>query len=88
MVGWAFFHEHFRFGISLLVGFYGLLRTGELLALQEWQFQTSSSNEPVVLSLGLTKSGKRQGAAESVTITEHAVIQLLRKWKAAASPHD
>ena len=88
MAGWAFFHEHFRFGISLLVGFYGLLRTGELLSLQAWQFQTASSNEPVVLSLGLTKSGKRQGAAESVTITEHAVIQLLRKWKAASSPHD
>ena len=34
MVGWSFLHEHFRFGISLLVGFYGLLRAGELLSLQ------------------------------------------------------
>ena len=88
MVGWSFFHEHFRFGISLLVGFYGLLRTGELLSLQAWQFQTSSASDPVVVSLGLTKSGKRQGAAESVTITELNVIQLLKKWKAVASPYD
>lgn len=33
MVGWAFFHEKFKFGLSLLVGFHGLLRTGELLSL-------------------------------------------------------
>ena len=88
MVGWSFFHEHFRFGISLLVGFHGLLRTGELLSLQAWQFQLAGSSNPVVVSLGLTKSGKRQGAAESITITELAVIQLLCKWKAIASPHD
>ena len=31
MVGWAIFHQHFSFGLSLLVGFYTLLRTGELL---------------------------------------------------------
>lgn len=88
MVGWSFFHEHFRFGISLLVRFYGLLRAGELLALQAWQFQVSNSTEPAVISLGLTKSGKRQGAAESVTITELPVIQLLKKWKAVASPYE
>ena len=88
MVGWSFFHEHFRFGISLLVGFYGLLRTGELLALQAWQFQTAGSSTPVVVSLGLTKSGKRQGAAESVTISELVVIQLLCKWKSISGPYD
>ena len=41
LVGWSIFNEQFRFGISLLVAFYGLLRTGELLALQGWQFQVS-----------------------------------------------
>lgn len=33
MVGWAFFHQHFSFGVSLLIGFYGMLRTGELVGL-------------------------------------------------------
>ena len=87
MVGWAFFHEHYSFGLSLLVAFYGLLRTGELLALQAWQIHMSSSSQPAVLNLGLTKSGKRQGAAESVTITELPVLNLLWLWKAAVSPY-
>ena len=88
MVGWSFFHEHFKFGLSLLVGFYGLLRTGELLSLQAWQFHMVSAGEPAVISLGLTKSGKRQGAAESVTISELPVLQLLWRWKRQASSHE
>ena len=35
MVGWSFFHGHFEFGVSLLVGFYGMLRTGELTTLRD-----------------------------------------------------
>ena len=87
MVGWAFFHHHFDFGLSLLVGFYALLRTGELLALQAWQIHMTSSSQPAVLNLGLTKSGKRQGAAESVTLSELPVLTLLWKWKTAVSPY-
>ena len=34
MVGWAVLHGHETFALSLLVGFYGLLRTGELLTVQ------------------------------------------------------
>ena len=33
MVGWSFFHQHFGFGVSLLLGYYAMLRTGELLGL-------------------------------------------------------
>ena len=87
MVGWSIFHEKFSFGISLLVGFYGLLRTGELLSLQSFQIHMISPSQPAVISLGLTKSGKRQGAAESVTITELPVLKLLWAWKATARPH-
>ena len=86
MVGWCFFHKHFNFGLSLLVGFFGLLRTGELLALQNFQIQMVSPSQPAVLSLGLTKSGKRQGAAESITLTELPVLKLLWHWKQKASP--
>ena len=82
------FHQHLSFGLSLLVGFYGLLRTGELLALQNWQIHMSGSAEPAVVSLGLTKSGKRQGAAESVTISKLSVLQLLWKWKQSAPTHE
>ena len=85
MVGWAFFKSYYAFGLSLLVGFYGLLRTGELLALQAWQIHMVSGTQPAVLNLGLTKAGKRQGAAESITISELPVLSLLWRWKSAVS---
>ena len=88
MVGWSIMHEHYDFGLSLLVGFYGLLRTGELLGIQAWQITVTEINCPAVISLGLTKSGKRQGAAESITINERSVLRWLRLWKQSASPHD
>ena len=31
MIGWCIFKEEFSFGLSLMLGYYGLLRTGELL---------------------------------------------------------
>ena len=61
MAGWSFFNEHPTFGLSLLLAFYGLLRTGELLSLQSWQIHMTSPNKPAVVSLGLTKSGKGVG---------------------------
>ena len=88
MVGWAVMHEHYDFGLSLLVAFHGLLRTGELLGIQAWQINITGPSTPAVISLGLTKSGKRQGAAESITLTERSVLRWLWLWKRAAQPHD
>ena len=87
MAGWAFFNEKLSFGLSLLLAFHGLLRTGELLSLQAHHFHILSPVEPAVISLGLTKSGKRQGAAESVTLTDKNVLKILWAWKQSASPH-
>lgn len=67
----------YSFALSLLVAFHGLLRTGELLGPQAWQIHTTGAVCTAVISLGLTKSGKRQGAAESVAISERSVLQLL-----------
>ena len=87
MVGWSIQHDHLSFGLSLLVGFYSLLRTGELLSIQSWQVHMSSKTQPAVINLGYTKTGKRQGAAESVTLTEKHVLSLLWEWKGRASKH-
>ena len=87
MVGWAVTHEHYTFALSLLVAFYGLLRTGELLAVQAWQIHMVSQFQPAVINLGLTKSGKRQGAAESITLTEQHVLVHLWAWKRKVPPH-
>ena len=86
MVGWSFFHEDFKFGLSLLLAFFGLLRTGELLGVQAFQIHMISGSQPAVVSLGFTKSGKRQGAAESITISELPVLQFLWIWKQKAKP--
>ena len=87
MVGWSILQNYETFGLSLLVGFYGLMRTGELLSLQAWQIHMSSPTQPAVINLGLTKSGKRQGAAESITLTEKHVLQHLWAWKCRVPEH-
>ena len=87
MVGWAVLHGHETFALSLLVGFYGLLRTGELLTVQAWHIHMSSPSQPAVVNLGLTKAGKRQGAAESITLTEKHVLSKLWSWKDRVPPH-
>ena len=84
MVGWAWFHQHVSFGVSLLVGYYGMLRTGEILALQGRHFMSEKGHPKLVVSLGLTKGGKRQGAAESIVTGYDIVVHAIQKWKALA----
>ena len=81
MVGYSLFKARPLFALSLLVSYYGLLRTGELLALTAGQVTVLSPRGPAVISLGLTKAGKRQGAAESVTIHVEDVCRRLFQWK-------
>ena len=80
MVGYAFFKEQYKFGLSLLVGFYGTLRTGEILSLCSSDVSIHAVQGPAVLSLGLTKAGKRQGASESVTLTVEEPLRWLHAW--------
>ena len=86
IVGYALFKKWHTFALSLLLGFHALLRTGELLALKARHVSIASPKGPAVVSLGLTKSGKRQGVAESVTIHSDDVCRRLFQWKSAASP--
>jgi len=81
MVGWAFFHQHFTFGVSLLLGFYGMLRTGEIHDLRASQILCEPGQSTIVMSLGLTKGGKRQGAAESAVIGYDVVVRIVQHWK-------
>ena len=86
MVGWAFFHQHFSFGVSLLLGYYAMLRTGELLGLKASHLLCDPKQSNVVVSLSLTKGGKRQGAAESCVVGDDMVVKFLKQWKLLASP--
>ena len=87
MIGWSIFQEDFDFGLSLMVAYYGLLRTGELLDLTSSHVFVESASKPAVISLGLTKGGKRMGAAESVSVSVEVVLKWLKAWKLKAKPH-
>ena len=87
MVGYSIFHGRFTFALSLLVGFYGMLRTGELLAVKPAHLTQSSPKSLAVLALGLTKTGRRHGAAESITIGVETVTRFLWEWKKSYPPH-
>ena len=68
MVGWGLYHSHFAFATSLLVCFYGALRTGELLDVSRNRVEISAKLRTAVIALGLTKAGKRAGTQESVSL--------------------
>ena len=85
MVGWAWFHGHFTFGVSLLLGYYGMLRTGEVIGLRSSHLFCQPHHHKVIVSLGYTKGGKRQGAAESVVIGFDWVVSVLKHWKSLAT---
>ena len=86
MVGYALFKNDHAFALTLLLGFYGLLRTGELLSLTGSHVTVQNPRGPAVISLGLTKAGKRQGAAESITIHVEDVCRRLHQWCISMPP--
>lgn len=51
MVGWATFKNHHWFGLSLLVAYYGLLRTGELYALTSQHVAMDSKSSIALVNL-------------------------------------
>lgn len=85
MVGWAFFNQHYSFGVSLMLGYYAMLRTGELLGIKSCHLLCDRQQSKVIVSLGLTKGGKRLGAAESCVVGYDLVVNFLVQWKAIAS---
>ena len=87
LVGYALFNDDLGFAVSLMLGFYCMLRTGEVLTLLSNHISMTRPSRVAVLSLGLTKGGKRQGAAESATLSVVEALQLLWKWKKANPPN-
>lgn len=86
MAGWAFFKGYYGFGVSLVLAFYTMLRSGELVDLKSWNILCQPTDRQVLISLGLTKSGKRHGAAESVVLGMELAVRLVQRWKAVALP--
>lgn len=61
-----------------------MVRTGEVLGLRSSHLLTGSRERQVLISLGLTKGGKRQGAAESVILGVEPIVKLVKQWKLIA----
>ena len=86
MCGWALFHGWVSFRVSLLIGFYSMLSTGEILGILSSHIECGPGALQALINLGLTKRGKRHGAAESVVLGFEPVVKVLRSWKKASSP--
>ena len=69
LAGYFMFKEDPAMALSLLLGFYSMLRTRELLAIRNKDVTVDAQQRSGVVSSGYTKGGKRAGAAESATIT-------------------
>ena len=86
LVGYFVFHHKPAMAVSLLLGFYGMLRTGELLGIRNRDVTIDEAKTTAVISLGYTKGGKRSGAAESVSVSVLEVVRRLYQWKQATPP--
>ena len=86
LVGYFIFHKNPSMALSVLVGFYGMLRTGEVLGIRCKDVTVDDRNHTAIVALGFTKGGKRTGAAESITINVSEVVRHLATWKRTRSP--
>ena len=86
LVGYFLFHRQPAMALSLLLAFSGMLRTGEVLAIRNKDVLVDRKTHTAVISLGLTKGGKRAGAAESVTVSLYDISRRLLQWKKATPP--
>ena len=67
--------KHYRFAALIAIGFHGLLRTGELLALKWKDLEVSLTCG--VASLDHSKTGWRTGAKEAIALRDPLTLQLL-----------
>ena len=86
MAGWAMFSGYPGFAVSLILGFYSMLRTGEILSLQRSHFHSVQGSAKVVISLGFTKGSQRVGAAESTVLGFDIAVRFVQQWMRLASP--
>ena len=74
--------------VALVLGFSTFTRTGELFSARKCDFLLSWDRGSGVWTLPLTKSGRRHGAPESVTITDPWIVRLLYGYLSRLHPSD
>ena len=76
LANYALSHQDLFFAALLCLGFFGLLRTGEMLSLRGRDILCGSKQ--LVLSLKGTKSGQRNSADETVAIEDPFTILIIQ----------
>lgn len=88
MASTAFLQRLPRLAALLLVGFLGLLRTGEMVTLCKRQFLILGGGSLAVIMLEETKTSRRSNFSEHVTIQDPAVVRFLVKVLKPLNPDD
>ena len=78
MVARALELHKLELALCLILGFWGMLRTGEILDLRPQQILIGKRD--IVLRLGLTKTGLRQAVDENVLITDAAAWLICNSY--------
>ncbi len=76
LCGMALLSSRLDLCVVLLVGFHCFLRTGEMCSLRCGDILIDFKRWRGVINLGLTKTGKRKGSAESVTLDDGLICKL------------
>lgn len=79
--------RHADCALALLVGFHGIMRSGELMNFTRGHM-SFEDNGNILVSLPSTKTSKRTGARELISLTDSTVVRLLRRWADGKSPGD
>lgn len=74
--------------VLLLLGFHTFARTGELFAARRSHFTLSWSSGEGVWALPLSKSGQRQGAKETLPLSDKWLVRLLHGFLASLAPDE
>ena len=83
LAGWM--HQQSpELALALMLGFHGLLRTGELLRVTNKDI--ICSGDLVVVNLGPTKMAARNAGVESTSFRNREVSFMLQAWKAVHQP--
>lgn len=79
LANYALDHNDLIFSALLLIGFFALLRTGELLSVKACDLLVDHTN--LLIALPHTKSGTRHAAAEMVQVDDPFTLEIVREVK-------
>lgn len=83
---YAISHLDLAFGALICLGFFALLRTGELLMVRPCDILMGTSS--AIVSLPTTKTGQRNNVAEMVAFDDFMTLEMLRAVIADAKQND